>query len=521
MNERIAALANSLVENGVRALFGVPGSGLSLQLITALEEYGVPFYGATHEAAGAIMAGAFAKQTNSLGCAVSIKGPGFANMLPGIISNYYEQLPVLSISEAFGPATPPFRMHKRLDQQALAQSCTKAYATLGDPKNTIAQLASTARAEIPGPVHLDLFSEDSPVLEVQSSRFNVQSPTRSILDFGPETLNAARPVVIAGSLALRRGWGERLRELKVPVFTTVAAKGLVDERAPRAAGIFTGDGKAVTPEKIVLAEADLVIGLGLRNLEVLSPAPFAAPLVALDEAGPGVMEGFQPEVAIAGAQSANFEQVISMLDTIEWGAGLVADATRMLRDRLVRIAWLPGRVFAELQGLLPGARLVVDTGSFCTVAEHVWQATSPDGFVASANGRYMGTGLPMAIGAALADPDRPTICATGDGGIRMYFGEIKLAIEQKRPLLVVLMADGRYGSIASAPSARNLSKRATTILQPSWYRAVQALGCPATQVTNIEALASAVANWQPNEGPLFIEAVFDPERYGAMTQDVR
>src|SRR5215212_6158473 len=167
MNERIAALAEGLMQNGVKALFGVPGSGLSLQLITELEARGVPFYGATHEAAGALMAGAFGKLTGSLGCSISIKGPGFANMLPGVLSNHYEQLPTLSISEAFGPATPGFRMHKRLDQHSLALSCAKAYATLGDPGDTVARLASQARAEIPGPVHLDLFAEDAPTFEVR------------------------------------------------------------------------------------------------------------------------------------------------------------------------------------------------------------------------------------------------------------------------------------------------------------------------------------------------------------------
>jgi acetolactate synthase-1/2/3 large subunit len=133
----------------------------------------------------------------------------------------------------------------------------------------------------------------------------------------------------------------------------------------------------------------------------------------------------------------------------------------------------------------------------------------------------MGTGLPMAIGAALANPDQPTICATGDGGVRMYVAELKLAIEHRLPMLVVLMTDGRYGSIACAPAARDLSKGATTISQPSWYRAVEALGCASVQVADSDALASVVTRWQAGDGPLFVEAVFDPERYGIMVEGVR
>jgi acetolactate synthase-1/2/3 large subunit len=98
-------VAEGLVRNGVRVSFGVPGSGTSYQVITHLLDR-VPYYGASHEGSAAIMAGAFGRQSGSVGCSVSIKGPGLANMLPGIASNHFERLPTLSIAEATGPLTP-------------------------------------------------------------------------------------------------------------------------------------------------------------------------------------------------------------------------------------------------------------------------------------------------------------------------------------------------------------------------------------------------------------------------------
>src|SRR4030095_8874185 len=109
-------------------------------------------------------------------------------------------------------------------------------------------------------------------------------------------VNAAkRPMLIVGGLAQRSSWAVRVRTVQVPVFTTVAAKGVIDERHPAAAGVFTGDGKSMAPEVVIASEADLVIGLGLRNLEVLTPRPFSVPLVGLDIAGDSLLvDGFDP-----------------------------------------------------------------------------------------------------------------------------------------------------------------------------------------------------------------------------------
>jgi acetolactate synthase I/II/III large subunit len=523
MNERIAQLAEALNRHGVRALFGVPGSGLSWQLISALDAQGVPFWDVSHEAAGAIMAGALGQQTDTVGCSLSIKGPGFANMLAGIVSNQYEQWATLSISEAFGPATPAFRMHKRLDHPGLLSSVTKAYGTLGDPGETVAQLVSAAQEEIPGPVHLDLFAENA--AELQRHRTIAPESSDGVAQWDlirQWVQRARRPVVIAGSLSTRATWSQRLPSLKIPVFTTVAAKGVIDEQTPWAAGIYTGDGKALSPEQQVLPQADLVIGLGLRNLEVLSPRRFSCPLVIVDAASPRTAAGFEPEAVLTTGDETRYEELLDGLADKSWDDNPLPESLTGLRRFFMVDEWLPGAIFGTLEDLLPESScLVVDTGSFCTVAEHLWRARTTRSFLASANGRSMGTGLPMAIGAALAERTRPTVCALGDGGIKMYPAELKLAIVEALPLLILFLTDGRYGSIAAAASAPNLCLQAITMRQPSWFRAVEAMGCAAASVTSLDALVSHVRQWDWNQGPLFLEATFDPERYAAMTAEIR
>jgi acetolactate synthase I/II/III large subunit len=519
----VQEIAAALFTEGVQSCFGVTGSGMSWRLVTALEECGVRYHAVAHEAAAAIMAGAFARQSGSLGCSVSIKGPGLANMIGGMLSNRYEQLPVLSVSEAYDPAQPSSRMHKRLDHRSLTAAVVKKYSA-GMDARTITGLAQCARTEIPGPVHLDLVPADSEADITANCSPGLEPGQDRAWDDIQRRVNAAkRPMLIVGGLAQRSSWAVRLRTLQVPVFTTVAAKGVIDERHPAAAGIFTGDGKSMAPEVVIASEADLVIGLGLRNLEVLTPRPFSVPLVGLDIAGDSsLMGGFDP---IAYLPAATPEQIDAVLQTItprRWGSDLIAASMARVRRSLAKDPWLPGTVLAALRTMANDeTTLVVDTGAFCTVAEHVWQAATPANFVASANGRYMGTSLPMAIGASLARPQTEILCVTGDGGIRPFWAEIKIAVAERLPICFLLMSDGRYGSIVAAAQAADLIPSAVNIPNASWFEAAAAIGCPAYCVNSLDALADTFNAWRACDGPCFIEIPFPPEAYAAMTADVR
>jgi len=515
VSARVVALTDALVAEGVRAIFGIPGSGLSLQLITALEGRRVPFYGASHEASAAIMAGAFAARSGTLGCSVSIRGPGVGNAVSGVVTNHYEQRPTLSLAEALARTVAVGMAHKRLDHAAALAPYVKAYATLGEPAATLTALATAARTEVPGPVHLDLVADDPGVL-----RTPPPPPLREPVghDAARALAAARRPIVVAGSLSARRPWRARLGRLRVPVFTTLAAKGVVDERGAFAAGVFTGDGKALAPETRLLSEADLVVGLGLRRGEILRPPAWPCPVLLLDVVT-GVADGLGATHVVSSAADADFDAALSELAGRAWGADRVAEAMTAVRRRLLEDPWLPGRVYETLERAVPDVGcFVTDTGWFCTVAEHVWRAPTPEAFLASANGRSMGTGLPMAIGAALADRDRPTVCAMGDGGVRMYIADLRLAVEERLPIVFLLLSDGRLGSVAGDGTS---SRRATTVAGASWFRIAEAMDCPGQQVKDVDGLLAALARWRWSEGPLFVEAVFDQERYATMTRDVR
>lgn len=526
----IDGLARALCRLGLRHAFGVTGSGRSWRLITALEARGVVYEPVHHEAAAAIMAGAMSAAGRPA-AAIAIKGPGVANLLPGLAACHLEGWPALSIAEGYDADAPARLRHKRLDHDALLAPLVRAASHLGRWAEDLPALLAAARAEPPGPVHLTLADLGADAAGPGPDRDAAAgaAPTGAEPAPAEETLariaRCRKPVLIVGSLALRRPWRARLRALRCPVLTTVSAKGAVDERAPSSAGIHTGAGGPLAPETALLAEADLAIGLGLRNTEVLSARPLGPPLALLDEAagagaGPAFGHGFEAVSTAVDAGGRTLEPVFEALADKAWGEASIAAARRRLEARLLAPPWLPARCFALLDGVAWDHALVLDTGAFCTVGEHLWRAGPARPFLGSSNGRMMGIGLPSAIGLALSRPGLPVVCAVGDGGIGMYLAELKLALEHRLPLCLVLMRDGRYGSIVAAASAPDLSARAVTLARPSWLRAIAGLGCPVLEVTDAEAFAAAVAGWD-RRSPLYLEAVFDPEPYAAMTEGLR
>ena len=393
----IGLLAQELIRLGSRDVFGIPGEGASLELIDAMERCGAKFHSVCHEAAGALMAGGYGRATGMPGVCLSIKGPGFANMLAGIASNWLDRNPVLSLSESYGPGSSPDRMHKRLPHKALITPLVKAYADNPSP-DLISELWNLCLSEEPGPVHIDISTSlNSSTYEGSEVERDLQPLPQGIAD---AIRTAVKPIVIAGSLATRRQWRQALADLRIPVFTTVAGKGALDEGCPWAAGVFTNAGGPLAPEQNILPRADLVVGLGLRTTEILDVRPLSGRLVLLDE-----LSGRASGLGVASEsllKEEGFREALSLLCEKEWGAVEIQTAKARLFERMQLDRWLPAGVLTLIQTLLSdSARYVLDTGNFCTIGEHVLAARHPGQVMGSAYGRSMGAGIPIGLGAAL------------------------------------------------------------------------------------------------------------------------
>ena len=509
-------LAAQIAEAQTKIVFGLPGGGPSLDLIDALARHGVPFVRTAHETSAALMAGTCGRLTSRCGVAVSIKGPGLANLVPGLAACRLEAFPLVAIAEAYHSSTPFARAHKRMDHSRLVQEVVKGHLAFSTEGPAFNEWAAWAEAEIPGPVQIDLATETEGPSPPPPQPGRVRHQESLALDL---LAKAQRPLVVAGTLAMRRDWSDLLSGLEIPVFSSAAAKGVVDETLEHAAGVYTGVGGELAPESSLLPDADLVVGIGLRSNEVLRASPFPVPAINIDPLGCTHSSGFD---LAATLPPERIREALDLLGENSWGLDRLRAAVATMEADLLAAPFLPARVFRSLWQRFGGeACLVVDTGNFCTIAEHVWAARSHRGFLGAGQSRYMGTAVPMALAAALLVDDRPTVTAVGDGGVGMAFGELKIAVEHQLPLMVVFMSDGSFASIRQRARAQGLDERSLVMDRPSWQAAAGGLGMATAVAENHQDLERALAAWSPAGGPLFLECRFDPESYLHMTTKLR
>lgn len=504
---------------GGRRVFGVPGGGPSLELITQIERSGGSFIATGHEAVAALMTGAYARQTNTPAACVTIKGPGFMNLSPGLLCNSYEGYPCLSISEAYPPDESSGRRHKWLNHLSVASEFLRGMHGFNEAAGAVESWWREASGECPGPVHVDLVSQPEKVGEMP--RAAPQTGWRK------KIVNAAveRPALLVGTWATRSAWRDKLASLKIPVFTTAAAKGAISEHLPHCAGVCTGDGKPSTPEKTLLPQAGLLICLGVRSGEMLSPAPPHANTLWFDAPGLHEQRVYPDNVFGARADSLSDADVMELLDLLAakaWGLEETAAAHARLDHAMDGWDDSPRAAMRTVSQQLPGAAHIVDTGNFTVWAEHFLRVGHPLDLTGTPNGRYLGAGIGYALGTALARAPKPSVLWIGDGGIRANLAELSLAVDLKLPLLVIVMKDGYFGSIRGRARKLGWSQQPLTLPDHRLLRVAEAMGLATWDAPNATALDAVVKQWQhAGTPPALVEYHLAPDLYVDMTEQLR
>lgn len=510
----IDQLAADISDHGNRHVFGITGSGLTLTLLDALEKRQVEPVRTYFEGSAALMAGTVGRLSGRSGVAYGIKGPGLANMVPGMTASFLDAFPMVAIVEAYAPAFGPDKAHKRLNHQLLTGAVCKAVRALSDGGPNFTDMAVLAEAEVPGPVVLELAGGG---LTFQPELPHIDNITEDDNELIRLLENAQRPVIIAGSLAFRKGWQEELALLHIPVFSTTAAKGIVDERAVNAAGVYTGVGLELTAERMILPQADLIIGIGLRPNEVLATKAFHCTSVNIDSAKvPGV-----DIFAFKATTTSVSPRLWALLKQKSWGLDELAECLHG-QDKVMLQGFLPGIAFRSIEDVLGRKiRMVMDTGYFCTIGEHAWKAPNANLCLLSGQGRYMGTSIPMAIGAAIYEPSVSVVAVAGDGGISMYLAEIRIAVERQLPILFVLMSDGCYGSVSTRAIQDGLTRTPIDMKTPSWMKVMEGLGLNSWVVDSPEVLQDALRVWAKTNAPGYLEINFSRIPYEKMCAGIR
>jgi acetolactate synthase-1/2/3 large subunit len=516
--EYIKSIANNLISSNVKNSFGIPGGGMSLDLIDELEKNGINFHLNKFEGAASIMAATTGFLSDEVGVSISIKGPGLVNAIPGIAFAHFESFPMVHITEAYNSNASESFAHKRLDQNLICNSFVKRIDYFDSKKNSFLSNIIHAKEEEPGPVIIQLAEGD----KVKSENYLVNGDglnKKKSFSFNNQIFDKTkRPLIIIGSLANRKKLNKFFEKIRIPIFTTVSAKGFIDETIEFSAGIYTGVGLSLTSEYDLINKADLIICLGLTAKEVLKVESFKTRSINYELFNSNGIDGFKFDERI---HINYFEEIIGKLEEFSWGRIDIKNCRRKLIDFTSKY-FLPGQVYQFINDkYIDNSRIILDTGNFCTIGEHVIQARGPKNVIMSSQSRFMGTSLPMGIASSIYDNSHKTIIFVGDGGIGMFLSEVELAVNLKLSLVIILLSDYSFASIRSRAIKNKLTQKPLIMKRNSWINVFEGFDIPSVRVDNLSGFMNAMSYTDSISGPTFIEVVFNQDQYLTMTDNIR
>ena len=515
----------ALVDQGVEHIFGYPG-GAVLPIYDAIfHQDKVQHILVRHEQGAVHAAEGYARSTGRVGTVLVTSGPGATNTLTPLVESYAGSMPVVVImsdieSRMVGrDAGSLHEVPNQIDCFRPVTRMAEAITRADDIPGTIAGAFDLLRTGRPGPVAISI-PFDFLTGEVESqlpARGASRRPPCHVADVeaaaGP--LRAARrPLLVAGGGVVSAGAERELRALAqrlgAPVLTTVMGRGAIGEDDPLWHAVMPN--KRATEEVFRAADVVLVVGcrLAARSTQGLLLNLSFTPeqtLIHLDIDPTVIGKLFPPQLAIVGDARDGLGRMVEAL-------GQGPSAATWDRAWLARLKTAASpRYTAEVAGLIqtlraalpPEAIVVNDQTGINYWMEWHFPVLRPRTFLYPVGSAALGYGLPAAIGAQIAHPERPVVAVLGDGGFMFSVNELATAVKYRLPLAVVLMNDDRYGAIEWLQDKMFKRSGETELANPDFPAMAKAFGAHGERLPGVDALPDALARAFKADRPTLLE----------------
>ena len=459
-------IVHLLERQGITTVAGIPG-GTVLPLYDALSQSTqIRHVLARHEQGAGFIAQGMARTQGKPAVCMACSGPGATNLVTAIADARLDSIPLICITGQVPSSMIGTDAFQEVDTYGISIPITKhnyLVRDIAELPQVISDAFRIAQSGRPGPVWIDI-PKDVQTAEIEIDVLPEPGERAPAPEFSAESvrdaaamINAAkRPVLYLGGGAINAA--DEIRQFaekaNLPTTMTLMALGMLPKAHPLSLGMLGMHGARST--NYILQEADLLIVMGARfddraigKTEQFCPNAKIIH-VDIDRAELGKIK--QPHVAIQGDVAEVLAQLIPQTDATDradWRQ-LVADLQREF----------PGAIPTEGDplshyGLINAVATCVDDSAIITtdVGQHqMWTAQAyplnrPRQWLTSGGLGTMGFGLPAAVGAALANPDRKVICFSGDGSLMMNIQEMATAAETQLDVKIILMNNEALGLV--------------------------------------------------------------------------
>ena len=531
-------VAEALLDWGVKVIFGLPGDGIN-GFIEALRRHQdkIKFILVRHEESAAFMACAYSKYTGKLGACVATSGPGAIHLLNGLYDAKLDNTPVIAITGTTYSDMMNSNYQQDVNLLQLFSDVAVYNSMINEPEHAemVVDFACRTALSERGVSHLTIpINIQERKLKGNYTRHKVPGhtsdiysplimPDRKLIEKAANILNSGeRVVILAGQGAL--GAGEELiavaEKLGSPIVKALLGKAVIPDDNPYSIG---GLGLLGTePSTDAMSEADtlLMVGTSFPYIDYL-PKPGQAKGIQIDIKQEKIGVRYPIEVGLVGDSKLTLSVLLPLLrskidlgflkskqDAMKDWNNLLKERSSRTGDKPIKPQFIADIVSDELED---NAIISTDSGTVTTWAARHIKVRKGMKFSVSGTLASMACGLPYAIAAQIAFPERQSIAFVGDGGLTMLMGEFATAVQYKLPIKVIVIKNNTLGMIRWEQMAFLGNPEFGVEFTPIDYvKFAEACGGKGYYVKEPDEVKSTIHFALKEKSPIIIEAHVDP-----------
>ena len=545
-NEKMIKGARILLEClsrlGINEIFGYPG-GAVIPIYDELYNFKeIKHYFARHEQGAVHEADGYARSTGKVGACLATSGPGATNLVTGIMTAHMDSIPLLVITGQVSSSLLGKDAFQESDIVGITVPITKNNYLVQDIKDLprilkeAYYIASTGR---PGPVLVDI-PRDIQLQEIPYDEFNkIYENNFTLEGYNPVyeghkgqiktaikmIKDSKKPLIIAGAGILKAHAYEELKEFvektNIPVAMTLLGLGSFPGNHELALGMIGMHG--TTYANYAANEADLIIAAGMRFDDRVTgnPQKFLpnAKIIHIDIDPAEIGKNKLIDVPIVGDLKnvlAELNQKIPKLSHTKWldeVAKLKKKYSLTFRKTEEDIL-IPQEILFEINKLTKGEVIVAtDVGQHQMWSAQFIKFNNPYSILTSGGAGTMGFGLPAAIGAQVANPDKKVLAIVGDGGFQMTFQELMMVKEYNLPVKIFIINNSYLGMVRQWQELFNDRRYSSVDLSynPDFIKIGEAYGIKSIQLKTKKDLKKHLKKILESNEAVLVECIVEKE----------